>query len=266
MKRDHSQRLFGMAMGRLNIPSAEIRDFAVMPHLHCAELPLDAWLGEKHYVSYYADENHYRALYCGSIMDPQVCRAILSAEEKHIRDFVSEAKSVLEKLHAAGVKTVSLDFDLEDVLENEEAEAKLQLIFRLLAPVLYHNEQLLLLPCRLPSRHEPGEVLRFMRNTLSPWIKLRLDIHPYDWKKEDDQKKLALAFVFEARSIVFVYDADSGCRIQKDHVDLWLQTMEQYGYAGPLLLAPISRRQMSLPESESWDKLAEGYINATSAQ
>lgn len=265
MKRDHSQRLFGMAMGRLNIPSAEIRDFSGMSHLHCAELPLDAWLGAKRYVSYYKDENHYRELYCGSIMDPQVCRAILSASEKHIRDFATEAKTVLDKLHGVGVKTVSLDFDLEDVLGNAEAEEKLQLIFRLLAPVLYYNEQLLLLPCRLPSRHSPEDMLHFVRNTLSPWIKLRLDLHPYDFKKEDDQKALALSFVFEAGAVVFIYDADSGCRIQKDHVELWLQTLEHYGYEGPFLAAPISRRQMSLPESESWDKIAEGYLNDSAA-
>ena len=264
MKRDNSQRLFGMAMGRLNIPAAETRDFAVMPHLHCAELPMDAWLGEKHYVSYYQDETHYRNLYCGSIMDPQVCRAILSAPEKHIRDFVAEAKSALGKLSAAGVNNVSLDFDLEEIAGDEDAEEKLLFILRLLAPDLYRNKQILLLPCRLPSSHEPGVILRLMRNTLSPWIKLRLDLHPYDWKKEDDQKKIALSFVFEAGAVVFVYDADSGCRIQKDHVDLWLQTLEQYGYAGPFLLAPLSRRQMSLPESESWDKIAEGYLNNTS--
>jgi hypothetical protein len=263
MKRDNSQRLFGMAMGRLNIPAAETRDFAVMPHLHCAELPLDAWLGDKHYVSFYQDETHYRNLYCGSVMDPQVCRAILSAPEKHIRDFVSETKSVLGKLSAAGVNYISLDFDLEEIAGNGDAEEKLLFVLRLLAPVLYRNKQILLLPCRLPSCHEPGVILRLMRNTLSPWIKLRLELHPYDFKKEDDQKKLALSFVFEAGSVVFVYDADSGCRIQKDHVDLWLHTLEQYGYVGPFLLAPLSRRQMSLPESESWDKIAEGYLSNT---
>jgi hypothetical protein len=261
MKRDFSQRLFGMALGRLNMPSAEIRDFAGMPHLHCAELPADAWLGSKRYVSFYKDETHYRELHCGSVMDPQVCRAILGAPEKHIRDFVMEASSVLKRLQSVGVEIVSLEFDLDEILTDPEAEQKLHLILQLLAPVLYHNKQTLLLPYRLPSQHEPAEVLRFMRNTLSPWVKLRLDVHPYDWKKEDDREKIALSLVFETRSVVFVYDADSGCRIQKDHVELWLRTLEKYGYKGPFLLAPISRRQMSLPESESWDKIAETYLN-----
>lgn len=261
MKHDFSQRLFGMALGRLNIPSAETRDFAVMPHLHCAELPLESWLGEKHYVSFYSDAIRYRELHCGSVMDPQVCRAIFNASEKHIRDFVAETGCVLKKLHDAGVRTVSLDFDMEEILSDSESERKLLLILQLLAPVLFRHEQTLLLPCRLPSRHEAAEILRFMRNTLNPWVKLRLDLHPYDLKKEDDREKLALSFVFETRSVVFVYDADSGCRIQKEHVEPWLRPLERYGYKGPFLLAPMSRRQMTLPESESWDKIAESYLN-----
>lgn len=256
-----AERHFGMALGRMNIPSAEIRDFAAIVHFSGAELPMDSWLGEKKYAASH-EKKKYPVLHCGSIMDPQVCRAIVTAPEKHRREFACECGALCEKLWQNGVNTVSLDFGMEEILTDPAAEDAVRGILLLLAPVLYRTKQTLLLPYRVPSRFSPSEMNRFLRRTLIGQVKLRLDVHPYELEEPERViTQTADLLVFEVRSVTFIYDADSGCRIRKEHLEPWLRRLERRGFCGPYLLAPISRRQMALPEAGAWDKIAEIFLN-----
>lgn len=259
---EKKDRLFGMALGRMELPSADIPDFFTFPHFSAVELPSEYWTKP-------ADSGSRRSLpldrfpsiCCGNIMETALCGVIVRTLPGRRREFAEEAGRVLTELARKGIDSAVLDCNLEEILGDPGTEEAMRDILLRLAPVLLKNGMTLILPFRAPSRHSPGELSRFLRRTLIPCVKTRLEVHPFEGevpKPETSGGTLRL----DLHSVLFVYNADSGGRIRKSHVQPWLDWTEHLGVRIPFLLCPKSQRQrMALPEASAWDRIAEELQN-----
>lgn len=259
---EKKDRLFGMALGRMELPPGDIPDFFTFPHFSAVELPVEHWAKPSEGGSRRTlPPDRFSSVCCGNIMETALCGVIVRAPAARRREFAEEAGRVLTSLSQKGVTSAVLDCNLEEILGDTGAEEAMRGILLRLAPVLLKNGMMLVLPFRVPSRHSPGELGRFLRRTLIPCVKTRLEIHPFEGeapRPETSGGTLRL----ELHSVLFVYNADSGGRIRKSHVQPWLDWTEHLGVRVPFLLCPKSRRQrMALPEASVWDGIAEELQN-----
>ena len=259
---EKKDRLFGMALGRMELPSADIPDFFTFPHFSAVELPAEYWTkppaGSPHRS---LPLERFSSVCCGNIMETALCGVIVRTLPARRREFAEEAGRVLTALARKGVDSAVLDCNLEEVLGDPVTEEAMRDILLRLGPVLLKNGMTLILPFRVPSQHRPGELGRFLRRSLLPCVKTRLEVHPFEGEALTPETSGG-ALRLDLHSILFVYNADSGGRIRKNHVLPWLDWTEKLGVRIPFLLCPKSQRQrMSLPEASVWDGIAEELQN-----
>lgn len=254
-------RLFGMALGRMELPPGDIPDFFTFSHFSAVELPVEHWTKPADGTRRSLPLGAFRSISCGNIMETALCGVIAHTLPARQKAFADEAGRVLRVLADKGVSSAVLDCNLEEILGDPEAEEAMRRIVLRLAPVLIANGMTLILPFRAPSRHQPGELGRFLRRSLLPCVRTRLEVHPFE-REAPKPETSGGALRLDLHSILFVYDADSGSRIRKSHVQPWLDWTERLGVRIPFLLCPKSRRQrMALPEASSWDGIAEELQN-----
>lgn len=258
---EKQDRLFGMTLGRMELPPGDIPDFFTFPHFSAVELPVEHWTKTSDKLQRPLPLGGFRSVICGNIMETALCGVIARTLPARRKEFANEAGRVLCKLAENGVSAAVLDCNLEEILGDPEAESAMRDILLRLAPILLKNGMTLILPFRAPSRHRPGELGRFLRRTLLPCVRTRLEVHPFE-REAPTPETSGGALRLDLHSIVFVYDADSGSRIRKSHVRPWLDWTEHLGVHVPFLLCPNSRRQrMALPEASVWDGIAEELQN-----
>lgn len=262
MSEETRKRLFGMALGRIGMPETDIPDYLNFPHLQALELAPGVLLSPEQ-ADWRKDMfRNTKAIHAGPLMERAVTDAvILRGNFRRRMEYAEEAVRILNGLARHGIREIALDCTLNDILCDAEAEGSLRLILRLLAPALLANGQTLLLPCRLPSAVPPQEMTRLLRDTLLPCVKAQLELHPFEMDMPVDTA-LAGALLRETESICFLFDADCGAHIVRNHILPWLKWQERADRAVPFFLAPFSRRQrMTYPEAEAWERLAAEFLN-----
>ncbi len=256
----HGTRIFGAALGRMGMPCGDIPDYLNFPHLQVMEVPADILLLPEHAALCRAIRRKVPEIICGTVMDPSVAGAVLqSASRNQLLEFAEQIIRILDILAKEEIRKVTLNPGLDSFPGGSAAEENLLYVLHRIAPALMKNRQTLLLPFRIPGA--PQEVSRFLRNTLLPCVKARLDIH---FCEPDVTAESAGMLLFETAALVFSYDADSGAHILKRHVQPWLDWKERFDCtcALPFLLSPFSQRQrMSFPEIKAWDELAQEFQN-----
>lgn len=151
---------------------------------------------------------------------------------------------------------------MDTVLGNVSAEHGLQEILHAAAPILLRENMTLLLPYALPSEIPASEYSRFLRNTLLPCIKLRLDVHPWQMKPSLSPQNAAGTLRLETRVLTFRYDADCGNRILPVHVKEWKSYFSQMNLACSFLLCPFSRlNRMAYPEANQFAEIIQEEQN-----
>ena len=262
MSTGRRERMFGMALGRIGMPAGDIPDYLNFPHLQALELSPGVLLSPG-----FADPRqdifrHIRELHAGPLMERSVTDAvILYGDFRRRMEFAEEAVRILNTLAALGIRKIALDCTLSDIPRDEEGQEPFRQLLRLLAPALLRNGQTLLLPYRIPSEMPPQAMTELLRNTLLPCIKARLEIHPCEMKMPVDTT-CAGQLRRETESFCFLFDADCGAHIVRNHILPWLKWMEDADRAVPFFLAPVSQRQrMTYPEAEAWERLAAEFLN-----
>ena len=103
---------------------------------------------------------------------------------------------------------------------------------------------------------------RFLRGTLSPLVKLSLEIHPFEVKPNEDMSEMLGMLGCEAHQAVLSYDADSGLHISAAHFRPWAELLEERLFRSPYLLCPRSiRNRMAIPESDLFAKMVSDLRN-----
>ena len=117
----------------------------------------------------------------------------------------------------------------------------------------------LLIPFAIPAASP--EIVRqvpvFLRKTLLPWVKLRLDVHAHELVPGFSPETLAGGMFTEIRSIRFLYLADTGNVLIPEHILPWIETLSLYGFRGPYFFAPMTASLHGLP---SWITANEKLI------
>ena len=174
---------------------------------------------------------------------------------------------MVRTLAAAGASGAFLGFDMRRILGDEAAEsAALEIVHRMIPALMRENFELLI-PYRLPFRSERDILTaplmgKFLRGTLSPFVKLSLEIHPFEVKPEEDKAEMLGLLGCEAHQAVLIYDADSGLHISAAQFRPWAELLESRLFRGPYLLCPRSmRNRMAIPEADLFAKMVSDLRN-----
>jgi len=266
-KTGFSNLRFGLALGHAAMDPASVPDFLVPGVFDAIEMPAECFLHRDFEFQRRFAACKFKVVRAGHLMAPDLTQDIPFLAENYRRDFADQAEIVIRSLSAAGASGAFLGFDMRRVLGDNAAEEAALEIVRKLTPVLHRENFELLLPYRLPFRSERDVLTaplmgRFLRGTLSPLVKLSLEIHPFEVKPEEDRSEMLGMLGCEAHQAVLIYDADSGLHIVASQFKPWAELLEKRLFRGPYLLCPRSiRNRMAIPEADLFAKMVSDLRN-----
>ncbi len=266
-KIDYKALRFGLALGHAAMDPASVPDFLTPGTFETVELPTECFLHRDADFQRRLASCKFKVVRAGHLMTPDLTRDIPFLEENYRRDYVEQASIMVRTLAAAGASGAFLGLDMRRILGDDAAEAAAMEIIRRMVPVLYKENFELLVPYRIPFKSERNIAAaklmgRFLRGTLSPLVKLSLEIHPFDVKPEEDRAELLGMLGCEAHQAVLVYDADSGLHIAATQFRPWAELLESRLFRGPYLLCPRSiRNRMAIPETDLFAKMVSDLRN-----
>jgi len=266
-KIDFNGLQFGLALGHAAMDPATVPDFLAPGVFDAIEMPTECFLHRDYEFQRRFASCKFKTVRAGHLMAPDLARNIPFLAENYRRDFAEQAGVMVRTLAKAGASGAFLGFDMRRILGNEAAESAALEIIRRVIPVLYRENFELLLPYRLPFRGEQDVLTaplmaRFLRGTLTPLVKLSLEIHPFEVKPEEDKSEMLGLLGGEAHQAVLIYDADSGLHIAAGQFRPWAELLEKRYFRGPYLLCPRSiRNRMAIPEADLFAKLVSDLRN-----
>ena len=242
---------FGMALASSGVPVDKLADFLVLPDAFSAvELPVE--LLERKEASYLLARvlRGFRSVQIGSIIDSDVARNLPFSSESLFQEFAAYTEKMLTLFHSIGIRTVTFDPRMNDILNDSRTLNATLHLLKLIAPVLNRTGMTLLLPFSLPCADSelPGRLVQFLRRSMIPELKVRLDIKPHEIpRKLTVPSVLAGTLLLEVRSVLFRYDADAGNVLLPAHLLPWLEALGIRGFSGSWLVAPSSKDAARLP-------------------
>ena len=266
-KVDYKALQFGLALGHAAMDPASVPDFLTPGTFEAVEIPTECFLHRDTEFQRRLAACKFKTVRAGHLMAPDLTQNIPFLAENYRRDFVEQASIMVRTLKAAGASGAFLGLDMRRILGDDAAESAALEIVRRMVPVLYRENFELLIPYRVPFKSErelvtPPLMGRFLRGTLSPLVKLSLEIHPFEVKPEEDKSALLGLLGCEAHQAVLVYDADSGLHISPGQFRPWAELLERRLFRGPYLLCPRSiRNRMAIPEADLFAKMVSDLRN-----
>lgn len=248
---------FGMAVSPLGVPSSEylpIPEF--LRKFDSIEIPVEI-LELKDASKHLAGAiNGFQYFHAGSVIDPEVAKNLSRASKSLYQEFADYAEKIFPILTEKGIRTVSFDPGMNAVLNDPEAAASVLRLFRMIAPAVLRSGIQLLLPFALPclDKETPDDMVRFLRSSMIPGLKVRLDIYPHKIpRSEMEPSVLAGTLLFEVKSLMIRYDAGAGNFPVAEHLVPWLVKLYSRGMHGPFFSAPAGIPFDRLPrEAEIW--------------
>ena len=266
-KIDYKEISFGLALGHAAMDPASVQDFLTPGVLDAIEIPAECFLLHDAEFLRRLASCKFKVVRAGHLMAPDLTLNIPFLAENYRRDYVEQASIMVRTLAAAGATGAFFALDMRRILGSDDAEAAALEIIHRMIPVLHRENFELLIPYRIPFKTESGLVApplmgRFMRGTLSPMVKLSLEIHPFEVKPEEDKSELLGLLGCEVHQAVLVYDADSGLHVAPAYFKPWAELLERNHFRGPYLLCPRSiRNRMAIPESDLFAKMVSDLRN-----
>lgn len=193
-----------------------------------------------------------------SLIEPGILDNLSLAYPGLVRDCVSGLNRTIESLSQKGIDTGVLNFDLNSMLSPEREKLYLTIIKGVANSLERYNFQLLI-PFSIPAASPEiiRQVPEFLRRTLLPWVKLRLDVHAHELTPGFSPEEHAGGLFSEIRSIRFLYLADTGNVLIPEHILPWIESLAVYGFRGPCFFAPMAAALNGLP---SWVSANENLI------
>lgn len=175
-----------------------------------------------------------------------------------VQDCIRGLGQNIENLVRKEIREGVLPLDLNCLLSPEK-ERLYFMILKGLANVLERNSFTLLIPFSVPAASPEliRQVSSFLRKSLLPWVKLRLDVYAHELSPGYSPEDLAGDLFMEIRSLRFVYAADTGNILVPEHIVPWLTSLGEYGFRGPCFFAPMAANISGLP---SWIESNEKLI------
>ena len=157
-----------------------------------------------------------------------------------IDNFIKNIRISLDKLERIGIAQGTLNISPENAFENEEKHVKQIKLLKQIIPTLSDKRLKLSIPVRIPSVNntDPGNFPAFLRETMSPNIKLAIKVHPHEIKNQNSPENLLQPFRFLMTSISFVYEPEAGNLLVDKLLDPWLNILEKHIFPGIVVFVP----------------------------
>lgn len=267
-KIDFRSKKFGMASGRMNFPTASINDFLEFHEFNAIELPVSFFEDGNSVIHRKIRQNNFLEIQAGGLLDRELTKHIPFANEKLRLEYAEQCTEKMNDLFSCGIMTAAVECPLRSLLENTAAPARENMleILRIIARRSYAAGQTILVPYWIPGPADvpeyPSLIGKFLRDTMMPNVKLRLDIHVHEMEPDADPRQILGYLGREVRSAVFVYDADDDIKFTEADLLPWIEVLDENGYDGPYLLCPNSvRHRMAYPEAKNYAKMISGLRN-----
>ena len=187
-------------------------------------------------------------VHASSLIEPGLLDNLSMSFPGLVRDCILGINRTIESLVQKKILCGVLDLDLNSILASER-EILYLTILKGLAFTLERYNFTILLPFAIPAASPEivRQVAVFLRKTLLPWVKLRLDVHAHELVPGFSPDELAGSLFSEIRSIRFLYLADTGNVLIPEHVSPWIGSLSAYGFRGPYFFAPVTATLNGLP-------------------
>lgn len=236
----------GIALGRINCEPEYISDFFDNGELNAIEFPFESFKLCESQFSFALKQRIYQEIHCFYEIDEEFFKQVLLSEKHYRESFLALFESNLNLLDCFGIKTVTMNLNMNEIVNDEKLYANALILIRLIQPYLLKTDIQLLLPFRVyPSRFQKDEfyqMTKFLQDTLCPMVKLSLEYHFSDSQAEYVPMDFPYGFYWEAKEFILIYDADSGIRITDAILQRCIMSFRKYPFRGPFLIAPISQR------------------------
>ena len=193
-----------------------------------------------------------------SLIEPGLLDNLTMSFPGLVRECILGINRMIESLARKKIFSGVLNLDLNAILSQDREKLYLTIIKGL----AYNLERFgftLLIPFAIPSASPEivRQVSAFLRKTLLPQVKLRLDVHVHELAPGFSPETLAGGMFTEIRSIRFLYLADTGNVLIPEHILPWIEILSFYGFRGPYFFAPMTASLHGLP---SWITANEKLI------
>lgn len=248
-----AETIFGFSAEKLPPEEIHAEFFQEMPErFAAAELP---W----YLIGAPIQTDGLLSIHATSLMEPGILENISPDQTGLLRDCIAGIAGNIEQLAANGVNCGVLDFDFSTFMTPEQMLLYRQ-VLKGLSCTLERFSFTILIPFSIPAA-DPGlleQTVRFLRNTLLPWVKLRLDVHCHELSPGYDPEQLAGMLLHEVRSVRFLYFAESGNILVPEHILPWIKALSVYGFRGPCFFTPAASGLSGLPR---WISENESLLN-----
>ena len=150
---------------------------------------------------------------CGRDFIPPDIAGLIPGENAKIRaELEAHFFRRCEAAEEAGVKDISVAFDLLQAVEDPRFREQLAVFLRRCGGVVHAFGQTMRLVCRIPCGSRPvwEEILAFRNSLLLPGIDLLLELHPHEPNALETMNAALKSFRFHDGSRRICYDSASG--------------------------------------------------------
>lgn len=204
-------------------------------------------------VPYYLMENPLQmsglqSVVASSLTDSGILENLSLNQEGLICECITGISRNIRNLSERGISSGILDFDLNSSFLKDREDLYLK-ILKGFANVLEQSSFTILLPVSVPFVPDAGalQILYFLRRTLLPWVKIRLDVYCHELAPGYSPENIAGPLFPEIRAIRFLYQADSGNVLIPEHILPWVGALAEFGFRGPYLFTPSALTLNGLP-------------------
>ncbi len=186
---------------------------------------------------------HISELYLRDLLEPTVTREIISQSPSIQNDLKLCLRELIVETNKINSSGVLLDFAIEQSFENPDLAAKIRKFINSFSHSLYHSNNKLLLPVRVPllsSVKSAEQYLEFLKKQMLPQVGFSLDIHPHELAgREFSPRKIMRWLEFDTILLRFVYEPETGNRLVRKSLEPWIKYSRQHCAELKIVLAPV---------------------------
>lgn len=186
------------------------------------------------------EKRNFEITSVSDISPATIAGEVADQNSKIINDFVEKIRHSMNELQKLKINTCSLNISPETVFNNEEKREKRVKLLKRITPFLYEYKINLSIPVRIPAVAEINVKTfpSFIREAMSPNIKLALNIYPHEIKNQHPPNELLCPFRFLMNSVNFIYEPEAGNFLVDKLMDPWFDLLEEYQFQGAVMFIP----------------------------
>ncbi len=186
---------------------------------------------------------HISELFFRDMLDPAVSREITTQSDSIQSDLKLCLRKLISEADDINSSGVLLDFAIERSFEKPVLEEKIRDFINSFSNSLYHSNNKLLLPVRVPlldSVKSPEQYLDFLKKQMLPQAGFSIDVHPHELAgKEFSPLEIMKWLKFDTVLLRFVYEPEIGNRLVRKSIEPWIEYSKNHYDKLKIVFAPV---------------------------